>query len=280
MNHRSETHPTDGVPPLRTPPFVAPQSFTDADAAVAHVRRLYDAAVGFLQAELNAYVRTPLDPDATLARVRATYPFVRLRTQRATRLPQARVAGRLSYGFVAGPGRFETTLTRPDLFADYWREQFRLLLDNHGEPLDIGLSNEPIPVHFALGEDAHFEGELDPLHRARLADVFDLPDLSAMDDGIANGTHTPPPGAPQPLALFTGARIDYSLQRLRHYSGTSPAWFQNFVLFTNYGFYVDEFVRLAQQEMTRPDSEYVAFVEPGNVVSWRAGVTAAERTAR
>jgi AMP nucleosidase len=279
MNHRSEPHPTDGVPPLRTPPFVAPQSFTDADAAVAHVRQLYDAAVGFLQAELNAYVRTPLDPDATLARVRATYPFVRLRTQRTTRLPQARVAGRLSYGFVAGPGRYETTLTRPDLFADYWREQFRLLLDNHGEPLDIGLSNEPIPVHFALGEDAHFEGELDTLHRARLADVFDLPDLSAMDDGIANGTHTPPPGAPQPLALFTGARIDYSLQRLRHYSGTSPAWFQNFVLFTNYGFYVDEFVRLAQQEMTRPDSEYVAFVEPGNVVSWRAGLTAAERSA-
>jgi len=267
MNHRSEPHPTDGVPPLRTPPFVAPQSFTDADAAVAHVRRLYDAAVGFLRTELQTYMHTPLDPDMAWARVRATYPLVRLRTQRATRPPHAHAPGHLSYGFVAGPGRYETTLTRPDLFADYC------------EPLEIGYSHEPIPVHFALGEDAHFEGELDPPHRARLADVFDLPDLSAMDDGIANGTYSPAPGAPQPLALFTGARIDYSLQRLRHYSGTSPAWFQNFVLFTNYGFYVDEFVRLAQQEMTRPDSEYVAFVEPGNVVTWRAGLAAAERSA-
>ncbi len=262
-----------------TPAFVAPQAFTDPDAAVAQVRRLYDAAVGFLREALADYVRTPLAPDTALTRVRATYPFVRVRTQRAMAPMRPGTGGRLSYGFVAGPGRYETTLTRPDLFADYWREQFRLLLDNHGAPLEIGLGSEPIPVHFALGEDAHFEGELDALHRARLGEVFDLPDLTAMDDGIANGTHTPPPGAPQPLALFTGARIDYSLQRLRHYSGTSPAWFQNFVLFTNYGFYVDEFVRLGLAEMQRPDSDCVAFVEPGNVVTWRAGLPAAERAA-
>ena len=38
--------------------------------------------------------------------------------------------------------------------------------------------------------------------------------------------------------------MDYSLHRLRHYTGTSPRAFQNFVLFTNYQFYIDEFVRL------------------------------------
>ena len=263
----------------QTPAFVAPQAFTDPDAAVAQVCRLYDASVGFLRAALAAYVQTPLALDAPVTRVRATYPFVRLRTQRAVPPARPGAGGRLSFGFVAGPGRYETTLTRPDLFANYWREQFRLLLDNHGTPLEIGLGSEPIPVHFALGEDTHFEGELDAVRRARLGEVFDLPDLTAMDDGIANGTHTPAPGAPQPLALFTGARIDYSLQRLRHYSGTSPAWFQNFVLFTNYGFYVDEFVRLGLAEMQRPDSEYAAFVEPGNVVTWRAGLSAAQRAA-
>jgi AMP nucleosidase len=47
-----------------------------------------------------------------------------------------------------------------------------------------------------------------------------------------------------PLALFTGPRIDYSLHRLRHYTATSPDQFQRYVLFTNYAFYVDEFVRL------------------------------------
>jgi AMP nucleosidase len=45
-----------------------------------------------------------------------------------------------------------------------------------------------------------------------------------------------PAGQPQPLSLFTAARVDYSLQRLRHYTGTSPHWFRT-SLFTNYQFY-------------------------------------------
>jgi AMP nucleosidase len=107
-----------------------------------------------------------------------------------------------------------------------------------------------------------------------MRDVFDLPDLAVMDDGIANGTHEPAPGEAMPLALFTAPRVDYSLQRLRHYSGTAPEWFQNFVLFTNYQFYIDEFIRLGHAEMAKPDSEYVAFVEPGNLVTRRVGLPA------
>jgi AMP nucleosidase len=106
-----------------------------------------------------------------------------------------------------------------------------------------------------------------------MRDVFDLPDLGAMDDGIANGTWEQRPGEAQPLALFTAARVDYSLHRLRHYTGTAPEWFQNFVLFTNYQFYIDEFVRLGHEEMANPDSDYTAFIEPGNVVTRRAGVS-------
>jgi AMP nucleosidase len=102
-----------------------------------------------------------------------------------------------------------------------------------------------------------------------------LPDLAAMDDGIANGTHIAEPGEPQPLSLFTAPRVDYSLQRLRHYTGTAPEWFQNFVLFTNYQFYIDEFIRLGHAEMANPDSPYIAFVEPGNVVTRRVGLAAA-----
>jgi AMP nucleosidase len=115
------------------------------------------------------------------------------------------------------------------------------------------------------------EGEMDAQRRALMRDVFDLPDLTAMDDGIANGTFEPRAGEALPLALFTAPRVDYSLHRLRHYTGTVPEWFQNFVLFTNYQFYIDEFVRLGRAAMTDPNSEYVAFVEPGNVVTRRAG---------
>jgi len=46
------------------------------------------------------------------------------------------------------------------------------------------------------------------------------------------------------------------------------------VLFTNYQFYIDEFVRLGHEEMAKPDSEYIAFIEPGNVVTRRVGLSA------
>jgi AMP nucleosidase len=110
--------------------------------------------------------------------------------------------------------------------------------------------------------------------RALMRDVFDLPDLGVMDDGIANGTYEARDGEAQPLSLFTAARVDYSLHRLRHYTGTAPEWFQNFVLFTNYQFYIDEFVRLGHEAMADENSEYVAFIEPGNVVTRRRGLPA------
>jgi AMP nucleosidase len=118
------------------------------------------------------------------------------------------------------------------------------------------------------------EGTLSQVQRNRLRDLFDLPDLAAMDDGIANGTHEPAPREPAPLALFTAPRVDYSLHRLRHYTGTGPEHFQNFVLFTNYQFYIDEFIRLGHQLMQSAQSEYSAFVEPGNVVTPREGTDA------
>ena len=64
-----------------------------------------------------------------------------------------------------------------------------------------------------------------------------------MDDAIADGTFEMLPGAPEPLALFRAARVDYSLRRLYHYTGTDPEHFQNFVIFTNYQFYVDAFAQ-------------------------------------
>src|SRR5690606_2170235 len=110
--------------------------------------------------------------------------------------------------------------------------------------LEIGASSEPIPIHFSLREHDHLEGSLSAERRLMLRDLFDLPDLAAMDDGIANGTWEAAADGARPLALFTAPRVDYSLHRLRHYTGTEAEHFQNFVLFTNYQFYIDEFQRL------------------------------------
>ncbi|MBA4255940.1 MAG: AMP nucleosidase [Polaromonas sp.] len=250
------------------PPFTAPTLHTEASSALAQVQAIYNAAVAHLRAAMHSYVRGDLGADQ---RVRAHYPLVRLNTANNLNRDTSGHA-RLSYGFVAGPGRFETTLTRPDLYADYYLKQFQLLLHNHGGQLEVGTSNQPIPIHFSFAEHDHVEGSLSAERRALMRDVFDLPDLTVMDDGIANGTHEPAPGEAMPLALFTAPRVDYSLQRLRHYSGTAPEWFQNFVLFTNYQFYIDEFIKLGHAEMAKPDSEYVAFVEPGNLVTRRTGL--------
>jgi len=258
---------------ILSPEFTAPAHFSDPKEALAHAQALYQRAVEHLRTGMQRYVAAPAPTDLQPPRVRACYPFVRLHTHTTVRHPGG-AATRLSYGFVAAPGRYETTLTRPDLFAHYYAEQFRLLLANHGGELEVGVSNQPIPVHFAFAENDHVEGDLSAAHRERLRDVFDLPDLTVMDDGIANGTHEPGPHDPQPLSLFTAPRVDYSLQRLRHYCGTAPHWFQNYVLFTNYQFYIDEFIRLGRAEMERPDSDYIAFIEPGNVVTRRVGLPA------
>jgi AMP nucleosidase len=273
----STLHPKALPVSMFTPPFFAPERFSDPDLALARVTRIYDESLAHLRDALHRFV----GGDDLTQHVRACYPYVRVHTDTV-----ARADSRLSYGFVAGPGTYETTLTRPDLYSDYYREQFRLLLRNHNVDLQVGTSHQPIPVHFSVASSDHVEGQLDAARRLRLRDLFDLPDLGAMDDGIANGTHEPAPGEPHPLSLFTAPRVDYSLHRLRHYTGTAPEHFQNFVLFTNYQFYIDEFVRLGRELMAQApdqgalftaskdaaaDDGYVAFVEPGNVVTRRQG---------
>lgn len=200
---------------------------TDPQRALEHVQQIYREQIEHLRTNMQRFVsgETPAAP------VHAYYPFVRMHTATVSRADT-----QLAYGFVEGPGTHEATLTRPDLFSRYYAEQFRLLIKSHGVPLEVGLSDKPIPIHFSFAENDHIEGTLSRERRQLMRDVFDLPDLEAMDDGIANGTWRPQPGEALPLSLFTAPRVDYSLHRLRHYTGTQPEWFQNFVLFTNYQF--------------------------------------------
>jgi AMP nucleosidase len=245
-----------------TPQSLTTESFTDAAAAVARLAEIYERNTRFLRERFEAYANG--EPFA--ARVRATYPFVRVTTS-----SHARVDSRLSYGFVAGPGVHETTVTRPNLFRAYLTEQIGLLIENHGEPVEIGESSEPIPVHFAYRRDMNIAAALSAggkLTAERpFRDLFDTPDLAAMDDAIANGTLQLAPDAPRPLALFRAARIDYSLHRLYHYTGTDPEHFQNFVIFTNYQFYVDEFSRFCRERMASGHAVSEAFVEPGDAIT-------------
>lgn len=184
----------------RTPGSPCVEAFDDPIAAVARLSEIYETNTAFLR---DAFARYRGN-EAFDEHVRACYPFVRIRTDVNTHIDSRR-----SYGFVAGPGVFETTVTRPDLFANYYREQLRLLAKNHHVRIEVGVSAQPIPVHFAFSEGIHLEGDLDRDRLVAMRDVFDTPDLAYLDDRIVNGTYEPAPGEPHPLALFTAARVDF-----------------------------------------------------------------------
>jgi AMP nucleosidase len=242
---------------IETPTLLPPAPFTDAKAAVDRLIALYAASVGFL---CDRFAKA-LSHGRPVGRVRAFYPEVRLVTTSF-----AAVDSRLSFGHVAGPGTYATTITRPELFAQYLEQQIGLLIQNHGGPVIIGPSATPMPIHFAVAAQGNVTVPQDGALDFTLRDVFDVPDLTTTHDDIVNGLDWAYPDGARPLAPFTAQRVDYSLARLAHYTATDPDHFQNHVLFTNYQFYVDEFEAFAREALSDPDSGYTAFVGPGNAV--------------
>ena len=252
-----------------SPSHPATEAFTDATAAVDRLEQLYAEATGFLARHFSAAV-TKGKPGA---RVRAFYPEIRL-----TVVSHDKTDSRLSYGHVAGPGTYATSVTRPDLFRQYLIQQIALLVQNHGVPVQIGLSDTPIPVHFAVAGNPDVAMAQEGVLEFSLRDVFDVPDLATTNDDIVNGTRTHNADGSSPLAPFTAQRVDYSLSRLMHYTATDPRHFQNHVLFTNYQFYVDEFEAIARAALADPDSGYTEFVSTGNqVITTHDGVLADAR---
>ncbi len=230
--------------------------FTDPEAAVDRLIELYETASAFLCERFNEVMKG----GKANVRYRAYYPEIRLVTTSF-----APIDNRLSFGHVSEPGHYSTTITRPDLFAGYLRQQIGLLIENHGASVEIGTSITPMPVHFAVANDASLAVPQDGVMDFTLRDIFDVPDLSTTHDDIVNGYGFVYPDGSHPLAPFTAQRIDYSLARLSHYTATAPEHFQNHVLFTNYQFYVDEFEMIARAALKDPDSGYIGFVGPGNI---------------
>lgn len=243
---------------IHTPEPFQPATFTTPAEAVDTLEMLYERNTSFLR---NAFADVTRGA-VPLGRYRAFYPEVRMAPLRYDE-----VDTRLPYGFLSEPGLYSTTVTRPKLFRHYLKQQVGQLLKNHNVPITVTESTTPIPLHFAFQEGAHVEASAANTIDVPLRDLFDTPDLSTTDDEIANGEYEPPAGAPRPLAPFTAQRIDYSLARLSHYTATNAEHFQNFVLFTNYQFYIDEFCAWARQQMIEGGNGYTAFVEPGNLVT-------------
>ena len=226
----------------------------DADKALARITAIYESGVerlraGLLRFQLDGEPPGPAD---------AFYPFVGVKVAASA----LNLDGRLAYGALHDPGVYGATLTHPRLFHDYYRIQLELLVKNHRVSLVTGVSDRPIPLPFVVEE---IGSGLSQAQLQQLQYLFPMPDLSHTDDDIANGTWRTGGREPAPLALFTAERVDYSLQRLYHYTGTHPEHFQRFVLLTNYQRYVEHFCTFAREAIAQGD-EYDRFVAPGDVV--------------
>jgi AMP nucleosidase len=228
------------------------EPFADAAAAVRRIGEIYRQSLESIRGAFGG-----MAGGAPRRRAEAYYPYLMVPIGHS----DLHVDARLSYGVLLETGTYGTTLTHPELFGRYYEEQIAYILKHHEVPVHVGVSDRPIPLPFVIEESVTDITEAD---LRGLQQHFALPDLSATDDAIANGTFVGRPGEPRPLALFTAERVDYSLARLHHYTGTSPEHFQNFVLLTNYQRYVDEFINYGRSKVGADG--YTGFVAPGNLI--------------
>ena len=242
MTKTSGPHGTaTGMEPCATP-----------EAAVDRLCLLYDEAITAIAAAFTAFSRGETPP----AGAHPTYPYLSIEVS-----PGAISSTTLAFGKVTKPGRYGTTITAPALFRDYLTEQLRLLADNYKARLYVGKSHDTIPLTFAVEKAA---AAMDAQSRRAVAEHFPMPRLDTGHDAIVDGARWDGPG-PAPLSLFSAERIDFSLHRLRHYTGTEAPHFQGFVLFTNYQRYIDEFQAYAAREVEA--GRALRFVEPGNRIT-------------
>ena len=158
------------------------------------------------------------------------------------------------------PGIYTASIARPALFRDYLREQLEHLIRDYPVKISVGTSASEIPYPYVLdGSDLDLEG----ISTAELSRWFPSTDLVHIGDEVADGAWDVALDPTRPLALFDALRTDFSLARLKHYTGTPTEHFQRFVLFTNYVRYVDEFVRFAIAALRDPDSRFTSLSVPG-----------------
>src|SRR4029079_13832792 len=86
---------------------------------------------------------------------------------------------------------------------------------------------------------------------AQLARHFPTPQLSAVGDEIAAGQWEFREGQARPLSLFDAARVDYSLRRLVHYTGSEWRHVQQWILLTKHHPFLQQVVRLGTAALSR-----------------------------
>jgi AMP nucleosidase len=235
-------------------------------AIIDEVIAAYDAAVHRLQSALSAYLLRREAPDpAARSNFDFAYPDLVIKYFGV----EKDTVSNLAFGRIEKAGTYSTTITQPRLFEKYLTGQLDLLFDQYEIEVEVQRSTQEIPFPYVLDGSADL-GDVSPLELARFFPTTELADIG---DEIADGMYSKSPGGGAPLALFDALRTDFSLARLRHYTGTPPEHVQRYILFTNYHRYVDEFVNWACEQVG--NGQYTALSGAGGLyVDARATDTA------
>ena len=241
-------------------------------AAVDRLEELYGSATTALASALDRYLATRRPPSAE---VRASFRYPLLRVVYKD-MAQPHPVSRRAFAKLQRFGVYETTITHPGFFRGYLMEQLGPLVAEYGAEIEVVASAQEIPYPYVLERT-------EELSRAgvtpgELARHFPTPNLAAVGDEIADGLADLDNGRALPLSLFDAARVDYSLRRLVHYTGSDWRHVQRWVLLTNYHRYIDQFVRIGLERLREP-GPWERMILPGNVIIER-GTPAAEAAAR
>jgi AMP nucleosidase len=232
---------------------------TKASDIVAELDRLYRGSVDRLQAALTLYLTDGTPPDRQ-ARSDGSfaYPEIHIRYRGGSDRP----APLRSFGRLSEPGEYRISVTKPAMFADYLTEQLTFLIEDYDVQVQARPGRQEIPFPYVI--DPGHALSLDEVSATELARYFPATELAHIGDEIADGLWEPVDEI-RPLALFDGLRTDFSLARLRHYTGTPTEHFQQYILFTNYHRYVDEFIRFACAQLGE-GSRFTAVSGAGGIV--------------
>ncbi|WP_340693941.1 AMP nucleosidase [Hyphomonas sp.] len=242
---------------------------TTPEAVVDALEALYAEAVEALSGALDLYLHKGTPPDKKLRDSGAfCYPQIRLTYDPDGPPPPISRA----FGKMTEAGTYISSFTRPDFFRTYLIEQLTPLMRDYHITVEVERSSQEIPYAY-VWEQGQADG-LEEISPAELARWFPSPQLADIGDEVADGELFEPMDT-RPLALFDAPRVDLSLKRLQHYTGTPVEHFQDYVLFTNYHRYVDAFCDWALEQIGA-DNHYTSLSVPGGLEV--TNVTSTSRT--
>ena len=220
---------------------------------------LYDEALDALSASLARFLKDRTPPDGE-ARAAGAFCYPELVIRYEPDGPPPPISR--SFGKLSESGTYVSTITRPDFFRDYLAEQIDLILADYPVTIEVRRSSSEIPYNYVW--DQNKAAGLEEIAPAELARWFPTPKLEHVGDEVADGEMFDE-GSVRPLALFDAPRVDFSLKRLEHYTGTPVEDVQKYILFTNYHRYVDAFVDWALEELGK-GGRYKTLSVPGRLV--------------